>query len=81
MSYRIIYLAGGNEVGATPWTGALVSAKQHAEDHMENASQHGATRVEVRAEDGTLMFARPPYADGGGATLSASKRHCREDDY
>ena len=82
MPYRIIFLAGGKEVGATLWAGGLVSAKQHAEDHMGiNASQRGATRVEVRAEDGTLLFARPPYSSGGGATLSASKHHRRNDDF
>ena len=81
MPYRIRFLAGEREVGAIAWTGDLVSAKQHAEDHMGmNASQRGATRVEVRAEDGALLFARPPYSSGGGATLSARKQR-RNDDF
>lgn len=60
MAYSIVFMKGLDDLGASPWPGSFASAKRHAQDHFAiQQKQRGATRVEVRREDGRLMFGYP----------------------
>lgn len=56
MIYSIIFSKSGREFGRTSWDAGLDSAKKHAETHMKI---QGADRVEVRDENGVLVFQMP----------------------
>ncbi len=60
MTYEIRFLKHDALLGATPWDGGLDSAKQHAREHFKiQQNAKGATRVEVRDENGNLVFGLP----------------------
>lgn len=56
MTYSIIFFQNERELGRSPWDRGLTAAKQHAKDYMPI---HKADRVEIRDENGTLVFHHP----------------------
>ena len=59
MQYRVKWFVGEREVGSTPFS-SLSTAKSHAMEHFPaKQMQSGVDRVEVRDEDGKLVFHQP----------------------
>ena len=59
MQYRVNWFVGEREVGSTPFS-SLSTAKSHAMEHFPaKQMQSGVDRVEVRDEDGKLVFHHP----------------------
>lgn len=56
MVYNIIFMRGERTLGSTPWDKGFETAKAHAMDHM---TINKADRVEVRDDNGYLMFHHP----------------------
>lgn len=59
MQYRVIWFSRGREVGSTPFNSKSL-AEAHAMEHFPAKQKNsGVDRVEVRTEDGRLVFQHP----------------------
>ena len=56
MPYNIIFKRGERELGKTPWNESFEKAKEHA---IFYGKVHNADRVEIRDDDGNLVFQHP----------------------
>jgi hypothetical protein len=61
MTYNIIFMKGERILGERPWSAGLDAAKNHAQEHMVIRN---ADRVEVRDENGVLLFHHPRTLHG-----------------
>lgn len=56
MAHNIIFIRSGKEIGKTPWNLGFEKAKDHA---LFNMKVHNADRVEIRDDNGKLVFHHP----------------------